>query len=240
MKIVHAVCLVSMTASVLACGSSTPAPKSSSDDDSGSDRPDRPSGITMESEIGALSEEGVVATFQTASTGLSQCFARGAQRIPYLAGMARFEIRVGESGRARAVMLKDSSLGDLDTESCMIEVLERASWPSPEGGREGIAENEFTFDPAGGTRPPVDWSESDLGDELATAKADLSQCRSDAGTGPLKATLYVDKDGTPKSAGASFADENGRPAARCVVDRLLGLTFPSPGSYASKVSFVVD
>jgi hypothetical protein len=223
---------------LVACGSSAPPEARGPASDDSAPRGPSGGGLSIESEIGALNEEQVVETFQNASGELSRCFAQGAQRIPYLAGLVRFEIRVGPSGRARAVMLKDSSLGDLETESCMIEVLERAAWPSPEGGREGIAENEFVFDAGGAARPPVDWSEGELGEELETAKPDLAECR--AGTGPLKATMYVETDGSPKSAGASFSDENGREAARCLVDKLLSMTFPSPGSYASKVSFVID
>ena len=68
----------------------------------------------------------------------------------------------------------------------------------------------------------------------------LASCRSQAGASQIKATLYIDTDGKPLSVGVSSDDERGEEAAECVADALREITFPSPGSYASKVSVDID
>jgi hypothetical protein len=107
-------------------------------------------------------------------------------------------------------------------------------------GGEGLAENTFNFEPGGDDRPPVAWTPEQLGKPWKAAKTTLSQCRKKAGSGALRATLYVDTDGKAKAVGVSGADEKAEAAVSCVIDTLKALTFPSPGSYASKVSVTIE
>ena len=174
---------------------------------------------------------------------MTRCFQKGAEKVPYLAsGEIRFVVRVTESGGVRAAWVKDSTLGDRDTETCMVDVLKGASWPKPVGGKEGIAENSFTFDADGEERAPVAWQPSQLGRALEEVKGALKKCRSEAGgKKPLSATLYVETDGKPKSIGVAAADERGASASDgCVASALEGMTFPSPGRWASKVTVTID
>jgi hypothetical protein len=193
----------------------------------------------IESEIGALDEGKVKHTFERVSSKLSACFNQGTQRIAYLAGDVHVVVRVAKDGSARWAYAKDSTLGDRETEACMLEALKAETWPKPEGG-EGLAENTFSFEPGGDERPPVAWSPEQLGAQARGAKAAIAQCRKKAGTKSIKATLYVETDGKPSAVGVSSADERGEAAASCVVDALRALKFPSPGSYAAKVSVTVE
>jgi hypothetical protein len=149
-------------------------------------------------------------------------------------------VRVKKDGSARWIYVKDSSLGDHETEACMVGVLKAVKWPEPIDGEEGILENGFEFAPGSEERMPVDWTPDQLGAKFRDARPKLTQCRSDAGTGPLKATLYIDTEGKAGGIGVSTSDEKGEGAIRCVIETLSGLTFPSPGSFASKVSVVID
>jgi hypothetical protein len=222
------------------CGGAEAAPAGPDDGPAGGERRRGGSSMAVESEIGALDEGQVQATFQRLSGKLGACYAKGAQRVPYLAGSVSFKVRVQSDGRARWVYLKDSDLGDATTESCMLEVLRNATWPQPDSG-DGLANNDnVSFEPGGDERPPVEWKPEQLGEPFEKLRPDLSRCRRDAGTGPVKVTLYVETDGKPKAVGASTADEKGEAAARCIVEALQGAQFPSPGSYASKVTVVVD
>jgi hypothetical protein len=193
----------------------------------------------VESEIGALDEMKVKQAFQRSSEKLSACFAGGVQRLPYLSGEIRFVIRVGRDGSARWAYVKESTLGDRETEACMLSVLKSSGWPKPVGG-EGLAENSFAFDPGGDERPPVAWTPEQLGAPYRRAKGALVQCRKKAGTKGLRATLYVETDGKPSAIGVSGADEKGEAAVDCVLGALKGLKFPSPGSYAAKVSVTIE
>ncbi|WP_437908979.1 AgmX/PglI C-terminal domain-containing protein [Sorangium sp. So ce327] len=191
------------------------------------------------SEIGGMNEEKVQAAFERVSPRLSRCYQKGVQRIPYLGGEIRFKVRVTEEGTARWAFVKDSNLGDRETEACMLSVLKATRWPKPVGG-EGLAENSFTFEPSSDERLPVPWTPDQLGTPYKKARPALASCRSQAGASQIKATLYIDTDGKPLSVGVSSNDERGEEAAECVAGALREITFPSPGSYASKVSVDID
>jgi hypothetical protein len=230
-----------LSSTLAACGGSPPPvaeePVAADPDEGGARRARAAPGI--ESEIGSMDEAKVKQTFEQVSGKLSACFNRGTQRLAYLAGDVRFVVRVGRDGSSRWAYAKDSTLGDRETEACMLEVLKAATWPKPEGG-EGLAENSFSFEPGGDERPPVEWSPRELGAPYRGAKADLDRCRKQSGTKSIKATMYVETDGKPSAVGVSSADERGEAAASCVVDALRAIKFPSPGSYAAKVSVTIE
>lgn len=221
------------------CGGGQEVATSPDKETSADDGPRKPR-LGVEAEIGALDEGQVNAAFKKASPKLEKCFGSGTDRVPYLSGNVSFKIRVTKEGKARWIYVKDSTLGDRVTEDCMLTALRAVTWPTPVDGDEGLAESGFSFTPGGDERMPVDWSPDQLGAPFKDAKPKLAKCRSDVGAGPLKATLYVDTDGKPGSIGVSASDEKGEDAVRCVIDTLSALKFPSPGSFASKVSVVID
>jgi len=230
---------VALGAMVTGCASSAPPPaeepKAAAPVDSGA----RSAGPTFESEIGALDDTKVKQTFEHLSVRLTSCFSEGTRGVAYLAGDVRFVIRVAKDGSARWAYVKDSTLGHRKTEACMLSALKAASWPKPQGG-EGLAENSFSFDPGSEERPPVAWTPERLGPIGQKVKTHLAHCKKQAGTKSLKATMYIETDGTATSIGVASGDEKGDAAADCVIDALKGLKYPSPGSYASKVSVSVD
>ncbi len=222
------------------CGASPPPPVEEARpavvDDASKHRAPAP---TVEGEIGGLNDVKVNRAFEYVSGKLTACFTKGAERLAYLSGDVRFVVRIAADGSARWAYVKDSTLGDRETEVCMLDALKAATWPRPVGG-EGLAENGFTFDAGGDERPPVAWSPDQLGPAYKRAKGALSKCRKQAGTRSIKATLYVDTDGKAKAVGVASADEKGEAAASCVIGVLKGLKLPSPGSYASKVSVTIE
>jgi hypothetical protein len=225
---------------VLGCGSSPPPPAEEPKAEAAAAREHRPAGPTFESEIGALDDTRVKQTFEHVSVRLTSCFSKGAERIAYLAGEVRFVVRVAKDGSVRWAFVKDSTLGDRETEVCMLGALKGASWPKPQGG-EGLAENSFTFEPGSEERPPVAWSPEQLGSTAhRKAKNALAECQKKAGTKSLKATMYVETDGKASAVGVASGDEKGDAAADCVIDKLKGLKYASPGSYASKVTLSVE
>ncbi len=221
------------------CSSNPPPPAEEPKVDESADARPKRTGPAIEQEIGALDEGKVKQTFQRVSTKLSACYHKGSERLAYLAGEVRFVVRVAKDGSARWAYVKSSNLGDREVEGCMLDALKGAGWPKPEGG-EGLAENSFTFEPGSDERPPVAWTEQNLGGAYKSAKSALSQCKKKAGTKSLSATLYVETDGHPAAIGVSSGDEKGEAAAECVVSALKALKFPSPGSYAAKVTLEID
>jgi hypothetical protein len=234
-----AAALVITGLSALGCGGSPPPAASLPSSSARGDHEEAPQGPSTESEIGGLDESRVKQTFERSASKLSTCFNQGTQRIPYLSGEVRFVVRVKKDGSPRWAFVNESTLGDRTAEDCMLSVLRGLSFPKPQGG-EGIAENSFTFEPSADTRAPLTWSPEQLGAPFRKAQPTLSKCRTGAGAGALKATIYIDTDGKPIAIGASSADHRGEAAIGCVVSTLKGITFPSPGSYASKVSVTID
>lgn len=218
------------------CGSTTPEVKPETTPDVPEASHHTGSGISMEAEVGAMNEGEVTSVFQRAQSKLMRCYEKGTQRVPYLGGKVRFAVRVDENGKAKSVHLSESTLGERETERCMIDILRGSGWPSPKGGKEGRAESGFALEPDGDVRPPVTWSESDLGKKLGAAKDAISKCKSSVGAGSIRATFYVDTDGRVQSVGVSGSDPATEQAADCIVSGLKALTFGSPGSYAAKVS----
>lgn len=195
---------------------------------------------SVESEIGALDSTKVQAIFDAAAPALKQCYMQGVGRIGFLGGDIRLAVRVNEDGATKQAFVKESTLGDRTTEACMLGVLKKQTWPKPQGGKEGTADTNYSFDPGDEERPPVEWNEGRMGDAYKKAKSALARCRSDAGAGPMKATLYVDTDGKAMGVGVSGADARSEDAARCVIDVLNGVKFASPGSYAAKVTVDIE
>lgn len=231
--------LAALSVSVAGCGAAPPPPAEDGSRPAEATIPRGHSGMGSESEIGGLDESKVKQVFQRSAARISACYDKGSARIPYLAGEVSFRLRITREGGVRWAHVKESSLGDRATEECMLAILKSASWPRPEGG-EGLAENSFTFESGGEERAPVAWSPEQLGQPFRKAHGELANCRKQAGTGVIKATLYVDTDGKASAVGVATADERGEAAVACVVDTLKGLTFPSPGSYASKVSVTIE
>ncbi len=221
-------------------GGNEPAPQTENDaNQSGEAGPKKKSGFGVQQEMGELDEKKTTATFEHVSSDLQKCFSQGIGRLPYLAGEVRLVVRIAESGAAKYAFVKESTLGDRQTENCMLGVLKSASWPKPVGG-EGQAEKGLSFDPGGDERPPVAWTPDRLGGALGKAKGELASCRSSAGAGPMQATLYVGTDAKAPAVGVSGGDEKAEKAVSCVQSALEKITFPSPGSWPAKVTIPID
>jgi len=231
--------LASLLFTVAACSSPAPPPPDGPKNDGPA--PTRQQVVpSVESEVGALDATKVQAVFDGAAGALKQCYAQGVGRNELLAGDVKLAVRVAQDGSTKYAFLKESTLGDRATEECMLAVVRRQTWPKPVGGKEGNADTSFGFDPGDENRPPVEWSEARMGDAYKKAKPALAKCRSDAGAGPLKVTLYVSTEGQATSVGLSGVDAKSEDAARCVIGLLSGLKYASPGSYAAKVTIVIE
>lgn len=226
---------LSVVIAAAGCGTSAAEAETPAGDGDGRGARNNGSGVSMSADIGALDEGQVVELFNKSSAGMLKCFERGSQRIDYLSGTVRIAVRVDSEGNARAYM-KKSTLGDRETERCMLGVVTGRAWPAPIGGKEGLAENEFDFDAREGVRAPVPWSSGDAGKSVADASSALSDCKRSANVGALSATLYVKTDGSVKSVGVAGADVNVEKAADCVIGAFKDVKFNTPGSFDAKLT----
>lgn len=220
----------------LACGGGgEPAPKTADDVDVGEERPAR-RGLQTSAEIGALDEEKVDKTFRRAQGALEECLRNGAERVEFLGGAVSFFLKIDSSGRLDHAHIEKSTLGDRETEKCMLSALRARSWPKPVGGEHGLARKSFEFDPPNDVRPPTEWDGSEVAPTLDELKDRITECKS-AHSGAFEATLYVATDGSVLAAGVTPPDERGEQAVDCLVDALKSARFSSPGSWPAKVTF---
>lgn len=218
-----------------ACGGSEAPAKSpvKTQDDPG--EPRQGGGPDVSAEIGALDEAKVEKSFAASVKGLTRCLDAGAKRVEFIGGQVAFFVKIDQHGRVAHAHLEKSTLGDRETEKCMLDALKAREWPAPVGGLVGLAKKGFDFDPPNDVRPPTDWDSGKASEALASRGSDIKKCKGDA-VGSFAATVYVDTTGKVLAAGVAPPDEQGEAAVDCLIGVIKGTKFPSPGSWPAKVS----
>jgi hypothetical protein len=233
----HQVCFVLTAATLLAaCGSDTPAKSANDVSEEPSGSRGGSEGMSANAEIGALNEAAVDSAFQKSLSGFERCMQSGARRVEFIGGKVAFYIEVDREGALGDARLEESTIGDHDTEKCMLGVLRKKSWPKPVGGDKGYARKSFDFDPPNDVRPPTDWDSERLSEALKKLDRELGECKQGL-SGRFKATMYVAIDGSALSVGVVPPNQAGEAALDCLVEKLKAETYPSPGSWPAKVSF---
>jgi hypothetical protein len=194
------------------------------------------SGIAVSAEVGALNEDAVDRVFEKAQSGLMECVSKGASRVELLGGDIAIFVGINANGRAEDARLEHSTLGDRDTEACMLQVLRGRTWPKPVGGRKGQARKSISFDMPNDARPPVQWSVDDVEDTVKKLHKRVEECTG-GGSGTYQVTAYIDTRGSAISVGIAPPDNVGESKADCLVAVIKRAKFKSPGSYPAKVSF---
>lgn len=220
---------------LLACGESAPAAKTADDQGPGS-RP-KSSGPSVSSEIGGLDEDKVDAAFKASLDDLQRCLTEGASRVEFLGGSVSFFVKIDASGRADGAYLEKSTLGDRDTEKCMLNAVRSRRWPKPVGGEHGLARKSFDFDPPNDVRAPADYDHDHLDKGLGKISGKLASCK--GAKGAYEATIYVATDGSVLAASVTPPNEDGEESIDCLVSTLKAASFPSPGSWPAKVTFTL-
>jgi hypothetical protein len=220
---------------LLACGGDDKGRAKSADNMVIEEEPsDGLEGVSMSSEIGGLNQEAVDKTFSKSLNDLRSCLDRGASQLEFIGGDVSFFLKVGQDGTLTHAHLEESTLGDRETELCMLRALEKRSWPKPVGGETGLARKSFSFDMPNDVRPPTDWGQESVEETLETLSDNIKGC---SASGSFTVTMYVGTEGEVLAAGVAHAEEDGESAADCLVSTLKEAKFPSPGSWPAKVSF---
>ena len=234
------VLLAALAITAAACGGSEPEPTAPRSEVTKTvEHPKPKQRLSMSGQLGSLDEHKVDETFNRLMPKFGACLAQGASRVEFIGGHVRFFVRIGLDGSAKWAYLSESSIGDRDTERCMLVAAKSTRWPIPLEG-EGQAQKGFDFEPSPDVREAVSWGPERVSKPLASARPKLGRC-SEGARGKYRATVYVQTDGTAMSAGVTPPDERGETAAvDCIVDVIRGMKFPSPGSWPAKVMFDVD
>jgi hypothetical protein len=224
----------------LGCGSEPPPAPAAPTQESAQTRGRGGPKLQMQSELGEIDPAAVDATLQRLQAKFQQCHRSGLRRIEYLAGDVKFFLRIGQDGAIKYAFFEESTLGDSDTERCILDLLSSQTWPKPEGG-EAEVRKSFGFDAPGDVRAPTPWSPDKIVEVLGKHEDDVKKCRSGV-SGSFKATAYVEPDGKHgkvQAVGIAPPGKDGADKIECLIKTIKGMKVPSPGSYAAKVSFVL-
>jgi hypothetical protein len=214
-------------------------------------------------ELGSIDQKKVEQTFAKLQTGaLATCHTQGRDRVEFLTGDVKVFLRIDGNGKMKYGYFEESTIGDRDTEKCILGVFAGASWPKPEGG-EAEVRSGFGWG-AGGEREPTSWASDKVTAALVAAKdvrGQVERCKNGI-KGDFRVTGYVEAEAEgdhehgakPKPKGAAQAkqkepggrfkaigvaapNKEGAEKVDCIVDALRSLELPSPGGYAAKVTF---
>jgi hypothetical protein len=162
------------------------------------------------------------------------CAEQGTARVGALGGHVGIRLRIDKQGGVRWAYVTDSTLGDRETEKCVLDLARAKTWPRPLGG-EGMAESSFDID---AKRTPIVWTDKQIGGAVATARRATTKCRKGI-AGAFAATVYVRPDGRVLAAGVAPPSEKGEEAADCIVSAIRELRFRAGGAKTAKVSFQI-
>ena len=190
-----------------------------------------------ESEIGGLNEEAVNAAFAALRPGVLHCAEQGASKTSTLGGDIKVKVRIDRAGAARWAYVSESSLGDRETEKCVLALrAERRPGRSPSAARASPKSLRSRSDAA---KEPVLVEENKVSRDVARARRRRAALHRRAVRGTFTATAQRRAERHKVSAvGVSAPNELAEDACRLhVVEELLKLRFRTGVGKATKLSF---
>lgn len=219
-----------------ACGSSDPVepqPRATAGDERPEERDD---GSQITGLLGTIRPDQVNSTLEPRTNQFFACLEPRMSAVRFLGGEVRLSFRIHVDGTVAWVYPSQSTLGDRQAERCVLDVASRARFPRPRGGEAEFSWG-FAFDPPEDVRAPLAWEATHIGAALMSGAPELAQR---CGVRGARVTAYVAPGGRVIAAGASAPDADSLSAIDCVIDAVQSLTMPDPGSYAAKVTFLVQ
>ncbi len=193
--------------------------------------------MRVEGQLGSIDEAATKKTFAQLADQFQTCQTSGLKRIEYLSGDVKFFLRIGEDGKAKWGYLEKSTLGDIDTERCLMNIAMSTSWPAPDGGEAEIQYDGLGFDPPPSARAPTEWPSDKIATVLGKHSEALNKC-AEAGKGAkFNVTAYVVPGGKVQSVGVATDTKDGADQIDCIVSAVKAMKMPTPGSWAAKVTF---
>ena len=166
-------------------------------------------------ELGSIDQKKVEQTFAGLLAGpLETCHKQGRDRVEFLTGDAKVFLRIDGNGKMKYGFFEESTLGDRDTEKCILGIFSGASWPKPEGG-EAEVRSGFGWGP-GGEREPTAWPSDKVTAALVDAKdvrKQVEKCRAGV-KADFAVTAYVEMDEHGGEAEPEKPKSPAKPAAK--------------------------
>jgi hypothetical protein len=207
--------VVTVVTSLVGCGSSPPPKVEEPKPDESRTRGSGGPALQASQELGSIDQRKVEQTFAGLTQGpMENCHKQGRDRVEFLTGDVKVFLRIDGNGRVKYGFFEDSTIGDRDTEKCIMGVFQSASWPKPVGGEAEIR-NGFGWGP-GGEREPTSWSSDKVTGALVEAKdvrKEVDKCKSGV-KGDFRITAYVEAGEPEHEAATAAAHGKTKPPAK--------------------------
>jgi len=195
--------------------------------------------VQIEGLMGTISADMVERGIEPRMGRFLRCFQERYGSLEVLGGRFEMAFRIHVDGTVRWVYPSDSTIGDRETERCLLHVASGIHFHRPRGG-----EAEFSYplslDTAEDVRPPLHWDAARVGEALTEGgPALLSSCRPPGSRAMYRVTAYIMPGGAVQAAGAATDDAEAVDSLDCVAQAVRGWSMPDPGSYPAKVHFEV-
>ncbi len=192
----------------------------------------RNDGAQIEGLMGTISSDAVERTMEARMGRFLRCFQRRHEAVEVLGGTIDLAFRVRVDGTVLWVYPRESTIGDRETERCILEAARSARFAPPRGGEAEFA-YPLTLDTPPEVRPPLHWDASRVAAKVEENRGEIVDC----GPGPYTVTVYVAPGGQVLAAGASTTDPERADDLDCVARSVSTWSMPDPGSYPAKVTF---
>jgi hypothetical protein len=204
-------------------------------------RPPPEESLSVSGLRGTLSQHEIEGALRPRLPKFLRCAQQRLRELEVLAGSITFSFHVATNGAVPGVSPIASSLGDRETERCMLEVASSTRFPPPHGG-----EADFTWPlelPADAdVRAPVALTADAARSAIAAKSRDVTagdSLHASCGGGQMVVTAYVDPSGAALAVGVSTPDLATPTELDCIANGVRSWTFDSPGSYVGKVTFTL-
>jgi hypothetical protein len=226
----------------LACGCGGPEPKPAAKPQpavpvigtGGENLEDSEDDLNVSGTLGTIPTHLIQERLEPKFPSFQKCFIERSEALEFVAGKIELYFRVKVDGSVRRVFPRGSSIGDRQTERCIVEIAARTRFPNPKGGGEAEFAWQLEVDTMPDVRPPVAWDSERVSSIARQNAGSIKSCGKYA---RYTVTTYVAPGGKIMSAGAAASAFDGPDALDCVVEAVRTWKMPDPGSYPAKVTF---
>jgi hypothetical protein len=179
-----------------------------------------------------MNEEATERAFQSIGSTIQGCIEAGSGRVKPLGGSVTIALRVARDGAAKWAYIKASTLGDQETETCMLDAVRGKTWPKPVGG-DGLAEKSFEL---AAQSEPIAIEEEREKKPIALVRKESWKCRKGV-RGTFTAIVYVRTSGAVLTSSVTPPNEKGEEAAGCMAEMIKKVKFVPGGNRVGKLIF---
>jgi hypothetical protein len=190
--------------------------------------------LVAEGDRGGLNQEQVEQAFASLEPAMASCIAEGTARVAALGGRCTIALRIAADGSVESVHLSESTLGDRQTERCILDAVRGRPWPRPLGG-VGEAEHQLQVEPASAV---TSWKRQPSAASSRALMKSFWPCLKGV-RGRFRATFYLRPDGHVLAAGVAAPNSAAADKSDCIVDALRRQSFGRQRSRLTKGTLTI-